>query len=97
MSKAASVLITLVALLAVNFALAGNVVQVTIVKAGDGTLTCVDKSGNEHTIKVAPDAKITCDGKTCKLEDLRKDYMAKVTGERINDEKTITAIEARSK
>ncbi len=84
-------------LLAVNIALAGNVHQVTIVQAGAGKLTCVDGNGSQHTIKVAANAKITCDGKTCKLEELRKDFKAAVTGERIDDEKTITSIEARSK
>src|SRR5437899_6500726 len=85
-------------LFAVNLVLAGgNVHQVTIVKAGDGKLTCIDMSGNQHTISVAKNAKITLDGKTCKLDDLRKDYKAAVTGERVDDEKMITAIEARSK
>src|SRR5262245_38556451 len=43
-----------------------------VVKAGDGKLTMTDKDGkNEHTHMVARDAKITCDGKECKLDDLQ--------------------------
>ncbi len=81
---------------ALSIALAEGIHQVTIVKAGEGKLTCVDQNGNEHTITVAQSAKITLDDKNCKLDDLRKDMKAGVTGERINDEKTITSIAARS-
>src|SRR5689334_7112488 len=83
--------------LALGVALAEGVHQITIVSAGDGQLTCVDKNGNEHTIAVAKNAKITLDGKDCKRGDLLTDMKAGVTGERINDEKTITSIAARSK
>ena len=51
-----------------------------VVKAGDGKLTMTDKDGkNEHTHDVALDAKVTCDGKACKLEDLKKGNSIKVT------------------
>jgi len=51
-----------------------------IVKAGGGKLTMTDKDGkNEHTHDVAKDAKITCDGKECKLEDLKVGSNVKVT------------------
>ena len=39
----------------------------------DGKLAMTDRDGkNEHTYSVAKDAKIACNGKDCKLEDLRK-------------------------
>jgi len=66
-----------------------------IVKAGAGKLTMTDKDGkNEHTHDIAPEAKITCDGKECKLEDLKAGFMVKVT---MKDEKTVAAVEAKSK
>ncbi len=53
----------------------------TVVKADAkaGTLTVKGKDGKEHTCKVGKDTKITCDGKACKLEDLKADTKVKVT------------------
>src|SRR5262249_41850046 len=67
-----------------------------IVKAGDGKLTMTDKDGsNEHTHNVAADAKITCDGKECKLSDLKAGYFVKLTTN--EDKKLATKIEAKTK
>jgi hypothetical protein len=85
------------ALVLVATAIADTVRDVTIVSAGSGKVTLLTPSGSEHTIDVSKDARITCDGKTCRLEDLKKDYKADVTGERQNNQKTITTIDARSK
>ena len=82
---------------AINLVAAGEVRDVTIIKAGDGKVTLITPSGMEHTINVAKDAKISCDGKSCKLEDLKKDYKANVMGARVDEMKVITSIEARSK
>jgi len=66
-----------------------------IVKAGEGKLTMTDKDGkNEHTHTVAADAKITCDGKECKLEDLKKGFPVKVTTKE-GDKKVAVRIEAK--
>jgi hypothetical protein len=66
-----------------------------VVKAGAGKLTMTDKDGgNQHTHDVAPDATITCDGKACKLEDLKEGTFIKVT---MKDEKTVSQVEARTK
>ena len=51
-----------------------------VVSASGGKLTMSDKDGkNEHTHDLAKDAKITCNGKECKLEDLKKGTAVKVT------------------
>jgi len=63
----------------------------TVVKAADGKLTITGKDNKEHTCDVAKDAKITCDGKVCKLEDLKKGV--KVT----TAKKMATTIEASTK
>ena len=66
-----------------------------VVKAGDGKLTMTDKDGkNEHMHKVAAETKITCDGKPCKLEDLKEGFQVKVT---LKPDKTVGTIEAKSK
>jgi hypothetical protein len=52
--------------------------ECVVVKAGDGKIT-VSKGEKEHSAPVAGDAKITLDGKDCKLEDLKKDYKVKLT------------------
>jgi|SRR4051812_31467610 len=69
-----------------------------VVKAGDNKLTMTDKDGkNEHTHDVAKDAKITCDGKECKLEDLQKGTMVTVTVASQGDKKFATKIEGKKK
>jgi hypothetical protein len=67
-----------------------------VVRVANGSLTMADKTGkNEHTHKVPATATITCDGKACKLEDLKKDFEVKVTT--TNDEAaTVQKIEAKS-
>ncbi len=69
-----------------------------MVKAGDGKLTMTDKDGKkEHTHNVAKDARIRCDGKECKLEDLKKGVKLTVTTEGKGDNAMATKIEASSK
>jgi hypothetical protein len=68
-----------------------------VVSAGKNKLTMTDKDGKkEVTHTVAADAVITCDGKACKLEDLKKGITVKVTMKK--DDKTVAAaIEASTK
>jgi hypothetical protein len=69
-----------------------------VVKAGDGKLTMADKDGkNEHTHDVDKAAQITCDGKDCKLEDLKKGVAVKVTAEKKGDKSVALKIEAKTK
>src|SRR6266566_2724965 len=69
----------------------GKVVKVDGVK-----LTMSDKEGKDkHTHAVPADAKITCDGKDCKLADLKEGFFLKVTAEKKGDKSVITKIEAR--
>jgi len=67
-----------------------------VVKAGDGKLTMTTAKGarEQHTHMVAADAKITCDGKECKLEDLKAGDHIKVTEEKTGDKKAVTKIVA---
>ena len=69
--------------------------QGTVVKAGDGKLTMTDKAGKDHTHAIPAKAEITCDGKACKLEDLKAGFSVTVSTK--EDEKTVTKVEATSK
>ena len=67
-----------------------------VVKAGDGKLTMTDKDGKkEHSHEVARDAKIICDGKECKLDDLKKGFTVKVTTDKKDGKEMATRIEAK--
>lgn len=68
--------------------------QGKVVKAEAGKLTMTDKAGKEHTHMVGKTAKVTCDGKACKLEDLKPGYTVKVTAEKKGSEVVVTKVEA---
>ena len=69
-----------------------------VVKAADGKLTMTDKEGkNQHTHNVAADAIIACDGKICKLEDLKAGFEVTVTTEKKAGQEFATRIVARKK
>ena len=74
----------------------GDTHEGTVVKAEGGKLTMTAKGDDkEHEHAVAPDAKITCDGKECKLDDLMKGYKVKVTTEKRDEKAVATKIEAQ--
>ena len=52
---------------------ANNTHTGVVVSTVDGKLTMMGKDKKEHTHTVAKDATITCDGKDCKLENMKKD------------------------
>lgn len=68
----------------------GKVVSV----AGGKLVMSVD--GKEHTHNVAADAKITCDGKNCKLDDLKPGQRIRVWTAK-GDTKTAMRIDAIDK
>jgi len=68
-----------------------------VVKAEAGKLTMTGKDGKkEHTHAVPANAKISCDGKECKLEELKAGSTVKVTTEKKDDKLVVTKIEAKS-
>jgi Cu/Ag efflux protein CusF len=67
-----------------------------VVKAEPGKLTMTDKDGKaQHTHTVPADAKVTCDGKECKVEELKAGSEVKVTTEQKGDKVVVTKIEAK--
>lgn len=67
-----------------------------VVKVETGKLTMSDKDGkNQHTHAIGADAKMTCDGKDCKLEDLKAGYEVKVTSEKKGDKVVVTKVEGK--
>jgi len=58
---------------------ADSTVVGTVSIAGDGKITITDKDGKDHALTVAKTATIQCDGKDCKLEDLKKGTAVTVT------------------
>ena len=75
---------------------ANNTHTGVVVSTVDGKLTMMGKDKKEHTHTVAKDATITCDGKDCKLEDLKKDQRVTVTVEKQGDDVVVTKIEAKA-
>jgi len=69
----------------------GNVVTITGVK-----LVMTNKKGKEHSHALTSKAKITCDGKVCKAQDLKAGTKIRVTTQ-MNDAKVVTRIEAIDK
>jgi Cu/Ag efflux protein CusF len=65
-----------------------------VVKAEAKKLTMTDKDGKEHAHDVGADAKVTCDGKECKLEELKAGMKIKVTTEKKDEKLVVTKIEA---
>jgi hypothetical protein len=66
------------------------------VSSTDNTITVTDKDGKDHALTMAKDAKITCDGKDCKLADLAKGTAVTVTLN-ANDKTTAQQIDAKTK
>jgi len=67
-----------------------------VVSVSNGKLTMTDMDGkNEHSHMVPAGATITCDGQTCKLDDLTKDCLVTVTREKKGDAMVVTKVEAK--
>jgi hypothetical protein len=67
-----------------------------VVKTEPGKLTMTDKAGkNQHVMTIPADAKITFEGKACKLEDLKAGTAVKVTAEKQGDKVVVTSVEGK--
>src|SRR5947208_442854 len=60
---------------------------------GNKLTMTMGRDGKEHSHTVAADAKITCDGKECKLSDLKKGVFLRVTTKE-GDPNTVVRIDA---
>src|SRR5579872_784978 len=68
-----------------------------IVKIAGNKITMTDKEGkNEHTHTLAPDAKVMCDSKECKVDDLKPGLRVRVTT-KPGDKETAVKVEAFTK
>jgi hypothetical protein len=69
----------------------GKIVSMT----GD-KLVMSGKDGKEHSHTLAKDARLTCDGTTCKAEDLKVGRKVRVTTKK-GDRNVVTGVEALNK
>jgi hypothetical protein len=67
-----------------------------VVSTSGDDLVMTGKDGKEHTHTLTADAKVTCDGKVCKLKDLKAGMRIRVTTNN-DDKKAVTKIEAIDK
>ena len=79
----------------------GNTHEGTVVSVKGDKLVMKSKAepgqeAREHTHMLAPGAKITCDGKACKLDDLRAGQKVRVTT-KAGDQTVATRVEALDK
>jgi hypothetical protein len=68
----------------------------TIESAGSGSITIKDDSGTSQKLAVDAAAKVTLDGKTAKLDDLKSGMSATVETEIKNDKTVAVMITGRS-
>jgi hypothetical protein len=66
----------------------GSTVTGTVSKVSSDSITVTDSNGKDHMLTIAKDAKITCDGKDCKLADLDPSKVKSVTVTLNTDDKT---------
>jgi hypothetical protein len=70
----------------------GGTHEGTVVKTEEGKLVMNDKAGKEHSHMIGKDAKVTLDGESSKLTDLKKGDKVTVT---TDDSGKVTKIEAK--
>jgi hypothetical protein len=80
-------------------ALAPEMIEGTVMTAGDGKMIVQDQDGKKmHNLDVAEDAKINRDGMEVRLENLMTGDWAKITTEkRLPLQSVVTAVDARSR
>jgi hypothetical protein len=68
-----------------------------VVGVSGNKLTMTDMDGkNEHSHVISASTKVTCDGKPCKLEDLTRGMLVRITTKK-GDPTTILRVDASSK
>ena len=96
MKRTLGLLAAMLALVYATTAQAEDVHEGKVVSISNGKLTMTDMDGkNEHSHTVPKDATITCDGKTCKLDDLTKGCLVTITREKKGDEMVVVKVEAK--
>jgi hypothetical protein len=74
----------------------GTVIRVTAEKLVMKDIAKNGVEAKEMTYRLADNAVVTCDGKKCKLEDLKADQKIRVTNQK-GDNETIVKVEALNK
>jgi hypothetical protein len=74
----------------------GDTHEGTVVSASGKELVMKDTNGDRHSHTLAADARVTCDGKECKLDDLKPGMKIRVTTKK-GDKTVATKIEALDK
>jgi hypothetical protein len=92
------VMFALVMLVAAPVLAAFDMLEGTVITAGEGKMTLQDQDGKKiHNLDVADDARITRDGREARLENLMTGDWAKITTEkRLPFQIVVVAIDARS-
>jgi hypothetical protein len=75
---------------------AGDTHQGTVVSVTATKLVMKAKDGTEHSHTLAANARVVCDGKECKLDDLKPGQKIRVTTKK-GDKETATKVEALDK
>jgi len=75
---------------------ADDAVTGTVASVGDLKITVTGKDGKDQVVAVAKDADVSCDGKPCKLEDVKKGASVVVTVKKSGDSTVATKIDAKS-
>jgi hypothetical protein len=69
----------------------------TVASVDKDKITVTDKDKKDHSFTTDKDTKVTCDGKECKLADLKKDTKVKVSTTGKDKDLKVTAVEATTK
>jgi sporulation protein YlmC with PRC-barrel domain/nitrogen regulatory protein PII len=78
-----------------TYAIADDTHKGKLVEIGKGKLTMTDADGkNRHTHNLAADLKINLNGKTARMDDLKKDVMIEVTVSEKDGKQVVTKIVA---
>jgi hypothetical protein len=68
----------------------------TVASVSQGQITITDDKGKDWVMNLAKDATIQCDGKACKLDDLKKGNPVTLTVQKQGDDKFVTKVDAKS-